>query len=90
MADSGSPLIVSKSRIARREKAQGRQNMTKNESVRPLVEFRGVEKRYGSGPAAVERLDLSVPEGEFLSLLGPSGSGKTYMEIGRASCRERV
>lgn len=51
--------------------------MTKNESVRPLVEFRGVEKRYGSGPAAVERLDLSVPEGEFLSLLGPSGSGKT-------------
>ncbi len=44
----------------------------------PLVEFRGVEKRYaGSGSPAVTNLDLVVERGEFLTLLGPSGSGKT-------------
>ena len=44
----------------------------------PLVEFRGVEKRYAAGgPAAVADLDLAIERGEFLTLLGPSGSGKT-------------
>ncbi|NIJ39493.1 putative spermidine/putrescine transport system ATP-binding protein [Sphingopyxis panaciterrae] len=44
----------------------------------PLVEFRGVEKRYSADArAAVTRLDLTVERGEFLTLLGPSGSGKT-------------
>lgn len=44
----------------------------------PLVEFRGIEKRYAAGvPAAVADLDLSIERGEFLTLLGPSGSGKT-------------
>ena len=44
----------------------------------PLVEFRGVGKRYAaSGPAAVADLDLTIERGEFLTLLGPSGSGKT-------------
>jgi putative spermidine/putrescine transport system ATP-binding protein len=33
-------------------------------------------KRYGS-VTAVERLDLEVAKGEFVSLLGPSGCGKT-------------
>lgn len=45
---------------------------------RPLVAFRGVEKRYSvGGRAAVAGLDLEVARGEFLTLLGPSGSGKT-------------
>jgi putative spermidine/putrescine transport system ATP-binding protein len=44
----------------------------------PLVEFRGVEKRYAAGgPVAVAGLDLAIERGEFLTLLGPSGSGKT-------------
>ncbi|WP_286749627.1 ATP-binding cassette domain-containing protein [Sphingopyxis sp. SCN 67-31] len=47
-------------------------------SASPLVEFRGVEKRYAAGAAAaVAGLDLAVERGEFLTLLGPSGSGKT-------------
>jgi putative spermidine/putrescine transport system ATP-binding protein len=41
------------------------------------VEFGSVSKRYGSGPFALEQLDLTVRPGEFLTLLGPSGSGKT-------------
>ncbi|MCL4765025.1 MAG: ABC transporter ATP-binding protein [Hyphomicrobiaceae bacterium] len=40
------------------------------------VEFSNVTKLYG-GDAAVNNLNLSVREGEFLTLLGPSGCGKT-------------
>ncbi len=40
------------------------------------VELSGVTKRFGS-VTAVDRLDLEVRHGEFLSLLGPSGCGKT-------------
>ena len=44
---------------------------------RILVSFEGVSKTYDGVVPVVDRLDLSVREGEFLSLLGPSGSGKT-------------
>jgi len=40
------------------------------------VELRQVSKRYGA-TNVVEPLDLTVREGEFLTLLGPSGCGKT-------------
>jgi spermidine/putrescine transport system ATP-binding protein len=43
---------------------------------RPSVELRGVTKRFGDFPA-VRALDLTVPAGEFFTLLGPSGCGKT-------------
>jgi spermidine/putrescine transport system ATP-binding protein len=42
----------------------------------PLIEFRGVGKRFGEVVAA-ENLNLKVRAGEFLSFLGPSGCGKT-------------
>ena len=40
------------------------------------VELRGVTKRFDD-VVAVDSIDLSVQNGEFLSLLGPSGCGKT-------------
>ena len=40
------------------------------------VTFSGVSKAYGEA-VALERLDLSIQQGEFIALLGPSGSGKT-------------
>ncbi len=43
---------------------------------RECLELRGVTKRFG-GMIAVDRLDLSVEPGEFLTLLGPSGCGKS-------------
>jgi putative ABC transport system ATP-binding protein len=50
-----------------------------------LIEFRGVIKVYGKGPAAVTALrgiDFSVRKGEFVAVMGPSGSGKsTCMNI---------
>jgi NitT/TauT family transport system ATP-binding protein len=42
-----------------------------------IVSLRGVGKTFGSGTLALDRLDLDVRDGEFLSLLGPSGCGKS-------------
>lgn len=42
-----------------------------------LVRFEGVEKTYDGVNVVVERLDLDIRAGEFLTMLGPSGSGKT-------------
>jgi NitT/TauT family transport system ATP-binding protein len=41
--------------------------------------LRGVGKRFRSGLAALEAIDLDIGEGEFLSLIGPSGCGKTTL-----------
>ena len=40
------------------------------------IELRQVEKVFGSMPAVLP-MDLTINDGEFLSLLGPSGCGKT-------------
>ncbi|HYR00703.1 MAG TPA: ABC transporter ATP-binding protein [Casimicrobiaceae bacterium] len=42
-----------------------------------LVRFVGVHKTYDGANRVVDRLDLDIVRGEFLTLLGPSGSGKT-------------
>ncbi len=39
---------------------------------------RGLSRYYGE-TVALDRVDLDVHEGEFLTLLGPSGSGKTTL-----------
>jgi putrescine transport system ATP-binding protein len=47
-------------------------------AARPLVQFDGVSKRFGTA-AAVERVSLDIFSGEFFALLGPSGCGKTTL-----------
>ena len=42
----------------------------------PDIEFRQVSKRFGD-VLAVDKIDLSIPQGKFVSFLGPSGCGKT-------------
>ncbi len=42
----------------------------------PLVSLTGVSKTF-DGKAIIDNLDLSIYDGEFLTLLGPSGCGKT-------------
>jgi NitT/TauT family transport system ATP-binding protein len=43
----------------------------------PLLALRGVGMRFPNGTRALDRFDLEVARGEFLSLLGPSGCGKS-------------
>ncbi len=51
----------------------------------PLITFRQVSKVYGRGEAtirALDGIDLTITQGEFVSIMGPSGSGKsTAMNI---------
>jgi NitT/TauT family transport system ATP-binding protein len=42
------------------------------------IEVRGVTKRFGAMPV-LDGLDLSVPAGQFTTLIGPSGCGKTTL-----------
>ncbi len=42
-----------------------------------FVEFERVQKSYDGENLVVKDLNLSMPRGEFLTMLGPSGSGKT-------------
>jgi spermidine/putrescine transport system ATP-binding protein len=45
-------------------------------AMKTMVELVGVDKHYGTNHV-VRQLNLTVNEGEFLTLLGPSGCGKT-------------
>src|SRR5207237_6235351 len=56
-----------------------RQQESRNAALTPVVTLRGIGKRFRSGVAALEGIDLDIGNGEFLSLLGPSGCGKTTL-----------
>jgi cell division transport system ATP-binding protein len=43
----------------------------------PVIEFRGVSKRYPSGDLGLDGATFSVARGEFVFLVGATGSGKS-------------
>jgi NitT/TauT family transport system ATP-binding protein len=43
----------------------------------PVVTLQGVGKRYANGTLAVQGVEFSIGQGDFVSLLGPSGCGKS-------------
>jgi NitT/TauT family transport system ATP-binding protein len=45
--------------------------------LQPIVELRGVDKRYGDGPLILDQISFSAARGDFISLIGPSGCGKS-------------
>lgn len=45
----------------------------------PVVEARGVTKRFGSSVVALDHVDLSLSRGSVTALVGPNGAGKTTL-----------
>jgi len=45
----------------------------------PLVSIEGVRKVFRNGTLALDRFDLAIERGAFVSLLGPSGCGKSTL-----------
>ena len=51
-------------------------------SEQPMVRLGGVAKRFTKGKETItifDRLDLTIPRGDFVAVMGPSGSGKTTL-----------
>ena len=49
---------------------------------KPVLEIKGLTKNYHDGPDSrdiIKDLDLTVNQGDFLTILGPSGCGKTTL-----------
>ena len=51
--------------------------MANTNSTDAFVAFERVQKSYDGETLVVKDLNLTMPKGEFLTMLGPSGSGKT-------------
>jgi len=48
----------------------------------PVIKLRGLKKRFGIGDAentAINGVDLTIKQGEFVAIMGPSGCGKTTL-----------
>ncbi len=45
----------------------------------PIIAFEDVSFSYGRGPLVLDRVKMSIREGEFLGLIGPNGGGKSTL-----------
>ncbi|MDQ7975386.1 MAG: ATP-binding cassette domain-containing protein, partial [Rhodocyclaceae bacterium] len=45
----------------------------------PAIEVLSAQKTYPNGTIALQPVDLTIQEGEFVTLLGPSGCGKSTL-----------
>lgn len=57
----------------------------------PLLELKGITRQYRLGQIRVDALrniDLSVEQGDFISIMGPSGSGKSTL-LNMIGCLDR-
>ena len=54
-----------------------------------LIQVQGLNSFYGASHI-LRNIDFKVNRGETIGLMGRNGMGKSTLQIGRASCRERV
>ncbi len=53
-----------------------------NAAKKPIIEFRGVSKTYQTGTHALEDVNITINNGEFVFVVGSSGAGKsTFMKL---------
>ena len=45
----------------------------------PILDIKGLSKRYSGGTVALDHVDLTIRKGEIFALLGPNGAGKTTL-----------
>jgi len=61
--------------------------------VTPLIELRGIRKRYGGGDRplveVLHGIDLTIHSGEFVAIVGASGSGKSTL-MNLIGCLDRA
>lgn len=48
-------------------------------SANPIIEVKGVTKRFGTSITALDHCDLTICPGEVVVIVGPSGSGKSTL-----------
>ena len=53
--------------------------MTSTDSPPVAIDIRGASKTYPNGIRALEPTDLTVRQGEFVTIIGPSGCGKSTL-----------
>jgi NitT/TauT family transport system ATP-binding protein len=58
---------------------QGENVMSASALAVPGVELDGVSKSFGASVVALEQMDLTIGDGEFVAVVGPSGCGKSTM-----------
>jgi ABC-2 type transport system ATP-binding protein len=74
MSPSGSEDTAGLSPDGRRSNGESDETATVGETA---IAVDGLEVVYSDGTAAVQGVDMAVPEGEFFGFLGPNGAGKT-------------
>lgn len=61
------------------EPAKSTEQPTSGDERGATLTLSGVVRRFGSAVHVLDRIDLSVPAGQFLAILGPSGCGKSTL-----------
>jgi NitT/TauT family transport system ATP-binding protein len=59
--------------------SEGSDQMTAGSERLPAVEVLSAEKVFANGTRALAPINLSIADGEFLTLIGPSGCGKSTL-----------
>jgi phospholipid/cholesterol/gamma-HCH transport system ATP-binding protein len=77
----GDPTLLADSQMAQpltviTSRPEDMLSLNPHSMAEPLVEFRGVSKRFGSN-LILDAVDLAIYPGEAVAIIGPSGTGKS-------------